>query len=461
MTHRDYFLLDDGDPKLKRLATELARYARDVIVEWVLERNPGTLDEWHQAELDALLDTRTASHRDAPPAQGRFPLVIYHSGYGSSYEDNAVLCEYLASHGYVVVGSAFLAEDGKSFNIDGKAGSGRDTAFLIDAHSDAPDVDWTRIGDAGRSGGTHATLLYQPQPMAAVDAVISLDTTQDYVSALDPHWGHPRPMLEAIDTQTAPILAVAKPHAFFQVCDALENAERYYLTFRDLDHNDYTLQGVMTAEVLSRRAAKEGADDAEERRHQAARVREGFDQCTAYIRLFLDAQLKGDSGAIEKLASEYRSTPLDGPDPHVQYAPIGSVGPEPYSADRSVPPTPRELVAWIADEGAGPALAALSRFHSDAPEASVYHSQFAYGVLYDLVARGRSEDAEILAPFYREHHDNLVRLLLWWADRGDGDRYRDFKRHALATARLIEPDNADVLERIRTLEESSETMDGE
>ena len=48
--------------------------------------------------------------------------MIYHGGYGSSFEDNSVLCEYLASHGYVVFGSAFQDEKGGSFNIDGKDG---------------------------------------------------------------------------------------------------------------------------------------------------------------------------------------------------------------------------------------------------------------------------------------------------------------------------------------------------
>jgi predicted dienelactone hydrolase len=57
--------------------------------------------------LDQFLDTLTPCIRNAPHAEGKFPLVIYHSGNGSSFEDNSVLCEFLASHGYVVLGSAF------------------------------------------------------------------------------------------------------------------------------------------------------------------------------------------------------------------------------------------------------------------------------------------------------------------------------------------------------------------
>ena len=34
---------------------------------------------------------------DATPAAARFPLVVYHPGLGGSYEENAGLCEYLAT----------------------------------------------------------------------------------------------------------------------------------------------------------------------------------------------------------------------------------------------------------------------------------------------------------------------------------------------------------------------------
>ena len=59
------------------------------------------------ARFDAFLATPTACTRDAPVHGADHPLVLYHSGAGSSFEDDAVLCEFLASHGYVVIGSAF------------------------------------------------------------------------------------------------------------------------------------------------------------------------------------------------------------------------------------------------------------------------------------------------------------------------------------------------------------------
>ena len=65
-----------------------------------------------QRLLEELWNAATSAHRNAPPVERRFPLVIYHSGGGSSFEDNAVLCEFLASHGFVVLGSAFQESAG-------------------------------------------------------------------------------------------------------------------------------------------------------------------------------------------------------------------------------------------------------------------------------------------------------------------------------------------------------------
>ncbi|HVK79162.1 MAG TPA: hypothetical protein VM915_00985 [Verrucomicrobiae bacterium] len=50
--------------------------------------------------------TPTHSHRDAVPAEGRFPLVLFSPGYLMPVSSNTSLMEHLASNGYVVVSFA-------------------------------------------------------------------------------------------------------------------------------------------------------------------------------------------------------------------------------------------------------------------------------------------------------------------------------------------------------------------
>src|SRR5262249_3233838 len=118
MLHREYLAIESRDPRLTRFATELVDYEKSVVCQYVMSPPAVTLSEVQRRLFVRFWDAPTASRRDAPPADGKFPIVIYHAGAGSSFEDNAVLCEFLASHGYVVVGSAFQEASGESFNVD-------------------------------------------------------------------------------------------------------------------------------------------------------------------------------------------------------------------------------------------------------------------------------------------------------------------------------------------------------
>ena len=113
MPHRGYLEIRATEPPLARFSAELADYARGVIAQEILHKPAKELDEREGRLLNQFLDTPTPCVRDAPVAEGRFPVVIYHAGHGSSFEDNSVLCEFLASHGYVVLGSAFRSRAGR------------------------------------------------------------------------------------------------------------------------------------------------------------------------------------------------------------------------------------------------------------------------------------------------------------------------------------------------------------
>ncbi len=52
-------------------------------------------------ELDKIFWNNSV--RDAPVRAGRFPLVIFGHGNGGSRQQNTFWCDYLASHGYIVV----------------------------------------------------------------------------------------------------------------------------------------------------------------------------------------------------------------------------------------------------------------------------------------------------------------------------------------------------------------------
>src|SRR5262249_9433202 len=153
MPHRDYLSIVSDDPLLTKFSANLADFNREVIAKEVMGQPLKELTDPAKRLLDQFLDTQTACIRNATPAEGKFPLVIYHSGHGCSFEDNSVLCEFLASHGFVVIGSAFQRPDGSSFGVDGGLTSAHDMAFLVGAARRLPGVDPDRVGVVGHSGG--------------------------------------------------------------------------------------------------------------------------------------------------------------------------------------------------------------------------------------------------------------------------------------------------------------------
>ena len=186
MTHGNYFTIEPRDARLALLAGALQDFARDVFVQEFLGAPEQELNAEELAMLKVLLASPAGCRRGAEPAKGPFPLLVFHSGAGSSYEDNAQFCTYLASHGYVVVGSAFLAGDGESLQTDGNESSVEDLRFLIEHASRLPFVDGDHVAVAGHSLGAQATMRYGAQPGSRADVLILLDTTVDYYGLVIP-----------------------------------------------------------------------------------------------------------------------------------------------------------------------------------------------------------------------------------------------------------------------------------
>lgn len=109
------------------------------------------------AEMDKVYWNE--AHRNAPIRKGRFPLVIFSHGNGASRNQNTFWCDYLASHGYIIV-SADHTGNARWTIIDGKPivfqGSERnnsakdrplDVRFLLDQM-----IRWDKGADKRFSG---------------------------------------------------------------------------------------------------------------------------------------------------------------------------------------------------------------------------------------------------------------------------------------------------------------------
>lgn len=105
--YHDYF---DGairaagaSPGLSAYAPRLVAYQRDIAWRELAGAPRDETPPRLRARIEAFLRAPSAAYRDAALPQGTIPVVVYTQGSQSSMDDNVVLCEYLASRGYLVV----------------------------------------------------------------------------------------------------------------------------------------------------------------------------------------------------------------------------------------------------------------------------------------------------------------------------------------------------------------------
>lgn len=125
-----------------------------------------------RADLDRLLDTEGIAIRNAVPAAGRFPLVLFAH---ASVETESVTCEYLASYGYVVAavrsrGTTDVAYRLSRENLDAMVA---DHDFAAARMQREAYVEPGAVGVIGMSNGSIAGVALQMK--RAVSAIVSLD----------------------------------------------------------------------------------------------------------------------------------------------------------------------------------------------------------------------------------------------------------------------------------------------
>jgi dienelactone hydrolase len=203
--------------------------------------------------LEWLLSTRTMAVANAPPAKGaRFPLVLYSDGPNGWVLANAILAEFLASHGYVVatvtsLGPSVSEPDQKQSPSDMEAAA-RDLEYASSIVKLAPYVDQSRVVTAGHSlGGTVAVMLAMRN--ARVRAVVGLDGTygfDDGVASLTTYYGFSAALLRAslLDIRRSDFTTLD-----LSVVRSFDRSRRYLVTMPAMVHQDFKSSAPLKALV--------------------------------------------------------------------------------------------------------------------------------------------------------------------------------------------------------------------
>ena len=123
--------------------------------------------------------------RDATPAKGQYPVLIYAPSDSSVSWENADLCEYLASFGYVVLASPSMGVSTRDMtdDLDGINAQAGDISFLITYARSLPDTDLSEVGVVSWSWGGISSLFASARD-PRIDALVSVDGSMRYYPGL-------------------------------------------------------------------------------------------------------------------------------------------------------------------------------------------------------------------------------------------------------------------------------------
>jgi dienelactone hydrolase len=344
LTVRDYVELgvtaDDFDhPPAEREAMQ-AKFVASKVATLSPERA--------EAELDAPMLAR----RDAAPAGGKFPVVIYAPSFNAEAYENADLCEYLASQGYLVIASPSFgqASRGMTTDLEGVEAQVGDIEFLIGYAHGLPRADISRLAVAGYSWGGLANAMAAAKD-SRIRALVTLDGSVRYWPRIIKDSQYLTPA-----RATAPMLYVAAAPKSVENTSADVNMDQSFLAkMKYADLYKVTMYPYVHANfsvMFSQRLMPDsgyGAYDKDELSVANAWVE-------TYVRRFLDAYLKGDAASRAFLDTPVAQT---GAPRHLLAIDV--------SKSTGAPPTRAAFAAELNRVGFDRALATYQAFKSRDP----------------------------------------------------------------------------------------------
>ncbi len=236
LAYKDYLLADSEHDGVQISDTTANRVSESYII--------GAKNFFGVAEADAkrVMNLPVRAFGEAKVKVGKFPLLLYAASFNAGIHENAAICEYLASHGYVVASIASVGSElpGMSADSAGIAAQLADFRILYDEVIARDYIDSDKFATAGFSWGGFPTTLMGIEKKAKL--MISMDGSHTYF---------PQAVAQFQDTYDRPAHGAylqlgqrMSPNAQFNQDTMVyhwigQKADAYLYRFKAMDHRDF------------------------------------------------------------------------------------------------------------------------------------------------------------------------------------------------------------------------------
>ncbi len=244
---------------------------------------------------------------DAHPQTGSFPVVIYAPSLSGSAFENADLCEYLASYGFVVLSSPSLGLHSRSmtWDLEGIEAQVGDIEFLVGYGRGIPQADPAHIAVAGWSWGG-MTNVFAALRDSRIQALVSLDGALRYQPARMKE-GESVGLIDA-NKLTAPLLYISSQPYTLEELNQLNSTlkiDNAYNFLNELKYNDTYL--MQSSEMIHSGFSSlfiRFREDQYFTDYRAAEFSENYSWMARYVLQFLQGYLNNDAAARQFLKND-------------------------------------------------------------------------------------------------------------------------------------------------------------
>jgi len=302
-----------------------------------------------QAMVLDILNTDVGAVRDAPLADGKFPLIIYIPDAGHGISENFGLMEYLAERGFIVatVHSVGAYQPNPRENPVDLETLARDVEFAISSLKNLPEVDKNNMGLMGYGFGADVAMLLRMRNYD-INALVCLDNIAAGYDRLELLNSNPFFNPGRVNVPILYITAEEESGADAGLLDSLEFAPRYLLRFSPDS-------GLCITEYNKFIAVKQNQSG-----ELSSINKDSHGAVCLYTANFLEAYLKKN----EKAKSYLTANPADN-----NYDP--ALLRVTYSPAKQAPPNEFQFMSIINNQGIDTAVELYRKFKSDYAE----HSQ--------------------------------------------------------------------------------------
>lgn len=168
-----------------------------------------------------------------------FPLLIYAPSNSKASVQNHLLCEYLASHGFMIPSVASAGSNSIQRNKleESTMAQVTDMEYLLSYCEDSLDIKYSKLGVFGFSSGGNAITLFQMRN-EQVGAVLSLDGGQEYGAYMG-LYKMPDFNLNKTKVPYCSVVNNYENYSIYPLYNSILSTEKFLYRMPHLDHNGF------------------------------------------------------------------------------------------------------------------------------------------------------------------------------------------------------------------------------